>query len=121
MTAPNINVTGLIVTIDTLEFEATTSAATVTNSTVATDHARKIEAIFATSKLSSGVALISVWHRKGGTDFPLTLSERVSLAQKINVLLGAPLYMAEGDSLKVQANASNAINIAAPYVDMVEP
>lgn len=118
MAAPNINLTTTVVNIDSLHFEATDAAATVTSSTVASNHARKIEAIFATN-ISATVATISVWHRKGGVDGPITVNERISLGQKINVLLGAPLYMAEGDSLKVQANADDAVHIVAPFVDMV--
>ena len=120
MASPNINVTGLLVYIDTLGYEATNAVTTVTDSTVATDHARKIEAIYA-SNISTTLVWISVWHRRGGVDFPLTLEERVSLKTKINVLIGGPLYMDEGDSLKVQANANSSVNLLIPYADMVEP
>jgi len=120
MASPNINIEGLIVLIDTLAYEATNAVTTVTDSTVAADHARKIDAIYA-SNIGTTLGWVSVWFRQAGVDYPLTLEERVSLKTKINVLLGGPLHMDEGDSLKVQANANTSINILAPYADMVEP
>lgn len=120
MASPNINVEGLIVLVDTLAYQATNAVTTVTDSTVASDHARKLDAIYA-SNIGSTLGWISVWHRKGGVDYPLTLEERVSLKTKINVLIGGPLYMDEGDSIKVQANANSNVNLLIPYADMVEP
>lgn len=117
MAAPNINSDALVVNIDTTHFQATNAAATAM-AAITANHARKVEAIFATN-ISATVAYISVWHRKGGVDYPIVLQERISLAQKINVLLGAPLYLAEADSIKVQANANNAVHVSMPYADMV--
>jgi hypothetical protein len=120
MAAPNINAAGLIVLVDTLIHEATSAVTTVTSSTVAADHARRIDAIYASNFHATSIGEITVWHRKGGVDYPIATQERVPLRQKINVLIGGPLNMAEGDSLKVQANANSNVVIFAPYADMVD-
>jgi hypothetical protein len=117
MAAPNL-ISLTTVNVDTLHFDATGSAATVTGSTVATNHARKVEAILATN-VGATLGWISVWRRTGGVDKQLAYELRVPLRTTVNVLIGAPLYMTEGDTLKVQANASNNVHISAPYADMV--
>lgn len=106
------------VNVDTLHFDATTTASTVTGSTVAANHARKVEAILALN-IGSTLGWISVWRRVGGVDKPLAFELRVPLRTTVNVLIGAPLYMTEGDTLKVQANANSNVHVSAPYADLV--
>lgn len=116
MTTPNL-LSLTTVTVDTAHLDATNTAADLI-AAVTTNHAIKVEAIYATNVHATAIGWVSVWHRVGGVDKPIALQERVPLRSKINVLIGGPLYLDEGDSLKVEANASNNVHVAAPFADL---
>ena len=102
---------------DTAILEVTTSAADLI-AAVATNHAFLVEAIFAANIHATVVGWISVIHKRSGTDHYITYQQRIPLKTTINVLLGKSLYLFEGDSLRVLANASSNVTAEAPYSDM---
>jgi hypothetical protein len=116
MAAPNLLFL-TTVNVKTAMFDATASAAEFI-AAVATGHAYKLEALFATNVHASVLGTITVWHRRSGTDKIVVLEQRVPLRSTVNVLLGAPLYLEEGDSVKVQANAASNVRVWAPYADL---
>jgi hypothetical protein len=116
MAAPNL-LALTTVQVDTAHANATTSAADLI-AAITTGHARKIESIIATNIHATVIGEITVWHRKGGTDHMIANATRVPLRSSVNLLLGSPLYLAEGDSLKIQASANSNIHVTAPYADM---
>lgn len=116
MASPNVKSLTTVL-VDTAHLDATATPADLI-AAVASGHARKVEAIYATNVHASTIGTISVWHRVGSTDHPIALEERIPLRSKVNVLIGGPLYLDEGDSIKVQANQSANVHVSAPYVDM---
>lgn len=85
---------------------------------VATNHAFGVEAIYCCNKHATVAGWITVVHKKGGTEYEICKEMPVSTHTTVNPLLGKPLYLAEGDSLRVQANASSNIVCLAPYSDV---
>ena len=113
MAAPNL-LALTTVNIDTAILEVTDSTTDLI-AAVATGHAINVEAVFCANIHASVVGWITVIHKKGGTEHKVVNQLRVPVKTTLNALLGKPLYLAEGDSLRVVANASNNIACFAPY------
>ena len=82
---------------------------------VASGKAVNIEAVYCSNIHASLAAYATVIHKQGGTEYKIANRQRVSTNQTINVLLGKPLYLEEGDSLLVQADAVSTLIFFAPY------
>lgn len=113
MSAPNL-LALTTRTIDTAIALATTSVADLI-AAVASGHAYSVEAVFCSNYHASTAGYITVIHKKGGTEYKVVGSLRVSAGQMLNALLGKPLYLAEGDSLRIQADADSVFVCLAPY------
>lgn len=105
-------------TIDTAIADATTSVADLI-AAITTGHAFSVEAVFCSNYHASLAGYITVIHKKGGTEHIIVGKLRVSAGQMLNALLGKPLYLAEGDSLRIQADANSVFTCFAPYSDVI--
>jgi hypothetical protein len=107
-------------TIDTAVLNVTTSATDLI-AAVTTNHAFKVEQILITNYHATQEGRISAWYRKGGTDYPIVTGLRIPIKTlPYNILVGGPLYLTDGDSVKVQANVASTLTALAPYVDFVD-
>src|SRR5450759_4216939 len=99
MAAPNL-LALTTVHADTAILPATNSETDLL-AAIATNHVGNIEAIYCANIHATVVGWITVIHKKGGTDYTIAYQTRIPVKTTINVLLGKPLYLAEGDSLRV--------------------
>ena len=86
--------------------------------TVATGHTFLVEAVYAANIHATVVGWATLILKRSSTDHIQTYQMRLPLKTTINLLLGKSLFMFEGDSLRVIANASSNVTIIAPYSDM---
>lgn len=101
------------VTIDTDVLVVPTSMTDLI-AAVAADSAINVEAIYCCNISQTVVGWITVVLKKGGTEYNLAFRQRISPKTTINALLGKPLYLGEGDSVRVQANATDNVTCLAP-------
>lgn len=118
MAAPNIaaltSILGKTAHLSVTNTEADVIAA------VTTGHVVHVQAVYAANSTASGATpgWISLWHKAGGTEYPLILQCVVPAVATVNLLDGKSLYLEEGDSLRAQSNGSATVCINAPYEDM---
>jgi len=116
MAAPNLkSLTSAI--IDSKVLVPTTTYADL-YAAVATGHALSVEAIFATNVHATKVAKVSVVVTQGGTDYLIAHERTVATRTTINVILGRPVYLAEGDSIRVKTFEDTTAEVVSPYMDM---
>jgi hypothetical protein len=118
MSAPNIinptTILGKTAHLNVTNTEADIIAA------VATGHCIRVTAVFACNSTSNGATpgWISLYHKAGGTEYPLALRMTVPANATINLLDGKIIYLEEGDSLRAQADGSGTVNINTAYEDI---
>lgn len=81
---------------------------------VAVDTGQNIDAIFCCNVSDGTVGWITVLIKRSGTSYRQAYKKRVAIKDSINVLLGKPLYLKEGDSIRIQANANANIEVSIP-------
>lgn len=116
MAAPNLRSLTTVV-IKTAILEATNTMTDLI-AAVASDHATNVEAVFASNIHASVAGWVTLVHKRSGTEHIIANQQRVNTKQTLNLLLGKSIYLEEGDSLRVQANASSNICVEAPYSDV---
>lgn len=116
MSAPNVLALTTIVA-DTAYLAATNTETDLIGA-VATGHVYNVGAIFAANVHASVVGWVSVWLKKSGTEHQIANQTRIPVKTTINILLGKSVYLAEGDSIRVQANQSSNVAVAAPFENM---
>lgn len=84
---------------------------------LATGHSAIVEAIFCSNIHATVVGWATVILKRSGTDHEVAHQLRVPVKQTVNALLGKPLYLFEGDSVRIIANASSNIAVFAPWAD----
>ena len=82
---------------------------------VATGKAVAVDAIYCANSHATATGWVTVVYRKALVDYTITFQQRIQVKTTINVLLGRPLYLEEGDSVKVTANAVSNVHVTAPY------
>lgn len=87
---------------------------------VPSGEAMTVEAIFVSNIHASKTGRVTVVHRKGGTDYPVAYNRTVAVRSNINVLLGKPLYLNEGDSVKILAFENSTLVAVAPTTQVDE-
>lgn len=116
MAAPSL-IALTTVNIKTAIADATTSEADLIAS-IASGHAANVEAVFASNNHSSLAGYIWVCVRRSSSSKIISNGQRVNTKQTINVLLGKPLYLEEGDQLRIYADANGIFTCFAPYTDL---
>lgn len=116
MAAPNL-IALSTVNIVTAFANATTSMADLI-AAVTTGHAINVESVLCSNNHATLAGHITVVYKTGGTEYAFATAQRVSTGQTINVLLGKPLYMVEGSSLRILADANSIFTCIAPYSDV---
>ncbi len=87
---------------------------------VTANHAYQVDAVYACNIHASERGWITLVYKKGGTEYKLQNQfAGIATHQMVNLLPGKPLYMEDGDSLRVQANASSNFTVIASYSDAV--
>src|SRR5690242_6533907 len=113
MAAPNL------LSLTTINGKTAHLAATNTETdliaAVTTSHVVHVQAVWAANIHASTVGWVSMWHKAGGTEYQMANQITVPLNAAINLLDGKELYLEEGDSLRIQVNASSNISVNAPY------
>ena len=117
MSAPNLASSGATVNGKTAHLAATNTEADLI-AAIATGHCARVEAVYAANIHASVVGWVSLWHKAGGTEYHLANQMTIPLNATLNILDGRILYLEEGDSLRVQANASSNVDVNAPYEDI---
>lgn len=117
MAAPNL-IALTTVHIDVFIAHATTAMGDLVTA-VTSGHAYNIESVLCCNRHASLAGHIYVVVKKGGTEYYFAYNQRVGTGQTINVLLGKPMYLAEGDSIRIQADANSIFTCFAPYSDVV--
>jgi hypothetical protein len=112
MAAPNL-LALTSVKVDTAILNATTTETDLI-SAITTNFIGNVDAVFAANIHPTVVGWCTLIHKKGGVDYIICYQTRIPVKTTVNLLLGKPLYLAEGDSLRVIANASSNINVFAP-------
>jgi hypothetical protein len=112
MAAPNLlALTSL--KVDTAILMATTSETDLIPA-ITTNFIGNVDAVFAANIHPTVVGWCTLIHKKGGVDYTFANQTRIPVKTTVNLLLGKPLYLAEGDSLRVIANANGNIIVFAP-------
>ena len=114
----NPNLLSLVsVKTDTVIFPVTDTMSDLISS-VASDTAINVEAIFCANVHASVAGWITIVLKRSGTEYILVNQQRIAIKTTINAILGKPIYLKESDSLRVQANASSNIVCMAPIATM---
>lgn len=118
MTTPNLLALNTI-EVGTAVLDLTTSTLDVIPA-VPTDHVFEVTAIFVTNIHDTVVPLVTVIHKRGGTERKICNQMRVQTkSAPTNVLAaGRTLYLQEGDSLRAYAQAISLAIVYAPYNDL---
>lgn len=116
MAAPNLLALTTI-KAQTAILEATTSETDLI-AAVTTSHAYNVEAIYCSNIHATVVGWVTVIHKQAGTDHQIAHQTRIPVKTTINALYGKPLYLAEGDSIRIIANQASNVAVFAPYTDM---
>lgn len=120
MAKPNLAASTLTVNIDSAVLNPTNTMTDII-AAVASDHAVIVEAVFACNIHATERGWITLVYKTGGTEYKLQNEyEGIAPGQMHNLLLGKPLHLDEGDSLRVQANQSSNYTVTAPYTDFVD-
>lgn len=118
MAAPNLNAV-TTVNIDTAAALATVTMADLI-AAITTGHAFNVESVNVANVHASLAGHITVVYKKDGTEYRICKAQRLQTGQNLNVLLGKPLYLGEGDSLRIQADADSIFEVTAPYTDVTD-
>lgn len=81
---------------------------------------RTVEAIFCTNIHASTTAKVTIVHRKSGVDYEVAKERTIAVRSTINAILGKPLYLNEGDSVKVKVALNSTLSVVSPYTEMDE-
>lgn len=117
MAAPNLASATAVVNGKTAVLAATNTEADLI-AAVATGHCARVEAVYASNIHASTVGWVTLSHKRSGTTYRITYQLSVPLTASFNLLGGRILYLDEGDSLRVQSNASSNIEVVATYEDI---
>jgi len=113
MAAPNL------LALATVYIDTAVLAATATETdliaAVATGKAVSVEAIYCANIHATDSGWVTVILTKTAVNRTITYQQRIQVKTTINPLLGRPLYLAEGDSLRITANAASNVYVTAPY------
>jgi hypothetical protein len=118
MSAPNI-ASPTTINGKTAHLSATNSEADII-AAVTTGHAIHVQAIYAANATTNGATpgWISIWHKSGGTEYPVCGLRTIMPANAaINLLDGKVLWLEEGDSLRAQSDGSGTVVLNVPYAD----
>lgn len=85
---------------------------------VATGHCVRVEAVFASNVHATNVGWVTLLHKRSATTYRITTQLSVPVTASFNLLGGRILYLEEGDSLRVTANASSNIEVVATGEDV---
>lgn len=83
-----------------------------------TGHVYSVNAVYAANVHSSVRGWVTLVHKRSGTELIIANQTPVGVHQTLNLLLGRSINLEEGDSLRVQANASSNVVVFAPYDDV---
>ena len=85
---------------------------------VATGHEMNVTAVYAGNVHASVRGWATLVLKRSGTEHIIANETPVPVHGTINLLLGRSINLEEGDSLRVQANASSNVCFFAPYDDV---
>ncbi len=88
---------------------------------VASGHCFRVQAVYAANATTNGATpgWISLWHKKSSVSYPVCgLRTVVPANAGLNLLDGKILYIAEGDSITCQSDATDSVSLNAPYEDI---
>lgn len=114
MSAPNIFTATSCIAKTALQETTTTITAALSNS-AASGQVLKVNSILATNKITSS-SDVTVEVYRSSTSFPLAYGITVPNKSSLIVLgKDTPLYLEEGDSIRVSSSIASALNIAIVY------
>jgi hypothetical protein len=119
MSAPNV-VAPSAVHVQSAPLVLGTSIADIL-SAVPTGHAYNVDAIFCCNANANVRRKVTATFKTGGVEYDLALNTPIPVGQTINILYGKPLYLAEGDSLRLSTDGTSGggVTAIAAYVDII--
>jgi hypothetical protein len=115
MAAPNLASSTSTVTGKTAVLAATNTMTAVLANAAASGTCCRVEAVYASNIHATLAGWVTVTHFRSSADVRICYQLPVPLNGSFNLLGGRILYLEEGDSLRVQANASSYIEVVVPY------
>lgn len=117
MAAPNIAGSSVAVNGKTYTL-APTNTETDIIAAVATGHCIRVEAVMVSNIHATNDGWITLVHKRGGNTIRVPYQLPVPVGATFNILDGEILYLEEGDSLRMTANASSYLEAWATGEDI---